>query len=744
MIVKESVKIGNKTITMETGRIAKQAGGAILISLDDTVALVTATAAKEARDVDFFPLTCDYVEKAYAGGKIPGGFFKREGRQREDEILTCRLMDRPMRPMFPDGFRTETQVIATLLSADRDNKPDVLAVTGGSAAVHISDIPFDGPLAAIRVGRVSGELIPFPTMSELENSDMDIVIAATRDAVVMVEGGSSEVSEEDLIDAIEFGHRAMTPLLDLQDALRESVGKPKREVVVPVKDAALAGRVASLFSAKVDEATRIKIKHERYDRLDELKKEMLEQLAEEYPEREKELKEAFGDLKKNIVRRRIIEKGERIDGRRTTDIRNITCEVGFLPRTHGSGLFTRGETQALVTATLGVSSDEQRVDGLYNPEQWKKFLLHYNFPPFSVGETRFLRGPGRREIGHGALAERSLAQVLPDHEKFPYTIRVVSEITESNGSSSMASVCGGSLALMDAGVPISAPVAGIAMGLIKEGDDIAVLSDILGDEDHLGDMDFKVTGTTKGVNAVQMDIKIKGLPREVLSRALEQARQGRLHILERMTSVLKEPRAELSKHAPQITTIKVRPDQIRLVIGPGGKMIKGIVDQTGVDINVEDDGSVHIASPDQAAVAKAVEIIEGLTKEAVVGDVYEGTVARVADFGAFVNILPNIDGLVHISELDWGHVNTVEDVCKEGDTLRVKVIGVDQDTGKIRLSRKELLEKPEGYVEKPPRDGDRRGGGGGGERRGGGGRRPSGERKGGPPRTGGGSRRGNR
>ncbi len=745
MIIRESVNVGGKEITIETGRIAKQAGGAVLISSGDTVVLVTATTMKETRDIDFFPLTCDFIEKAYAGGKIPGGFFKREAKQRDEEILICRLIDRPLRPMFADGFRNETQVIATLMSADPNIKPDMLAITGASAALTISDIPFEGPLAAIRIGRVDGEFVAYPTVEELEKSDLDLVLAATREAVVMVEGGADQVEETVLIDAIEFGHQAIVPLLDLQEAIQKSVGKAKLEVQPPQKDEALYARVAELFHDKVDVATRIPVKHERYGRLDELKKEVKETLAEEYPDREKELSAAFGDLRKKVVRRRIIEKGERIDGRSLTDIRPITCDTGILPRVHGTGLFTRGETQAIVTATLGVKRDEQRLDGIYNKEEWKKFLLHYNFPPYSVGEVKMLRGTNRREVGHGALAERALSYVIPPHEDFPYTIRIVSEVTESNGSSSMASVCGGCLSLMDAGVPIKAPVAGIAMGLIQEGDDIAILSDILGDEDHLGDMDFKVTGSETGITAVQMDIKIKGLSREVLANALEQARVGRLHIMGKMKEAIAEPREEISKYAPRITTMKVRPDQIRIIIGPGGKMIKGICEQTGVDVNVEDDGTVHLASSDQAATEKAMEIITGLTKEAAVGEIYDGTVARIVDFGAFVNIFPNTDGLVHISELDWGHVGKVEDVCKEGDSMQVKVIGVESDTGKIRLSRKELLEKPEGWVERPPRERtprDRGGDRGGRDnrygRRGG---RPGGDRRG-PPRGGrGGSNR---
>jgi polyribonucleotide nucleotidyltransferase len=749
MIIRESVKIGDREITIETGRIAKQASGAMVVSLADTAVLVAVVTAEHGREgIDFFPLTCDFTERAYAGGRIPGGFFKREGRPREEEVLVCRLMDRPIRPMFAEGFKNETQVIATLLSSDRQNKPDVLAITGASAALHVSPAPFDGPLAGIRVGRIDGELIPYPTLEEIENGDLDLVLAATRDAIVMVEGGGDEIIEADLVKALEFGHQSIQPLLDLQDAIRESVGKPKWPVPVVERDEKIAARVKDRYQDKIDQATKIAEKLSRYGKLRELRAEAVTALADEFPEQGDQVADAVDSLRKNVVRKRILEQSTRIDGRSTTDVRPITTEVGLLARVHGSALFTRGETQAIATTTLGVSKDEQRLDGLYN-EGWKKFMLHYNFPPYSVGEVKRFGGASRREMGHGALAERALSRVLPPHDDFPYTIRVVSEVTESNGSSSMATVCGGCLSLMDCGVPVSAPVAGIAMGLIAEGDEIAVLSDILGDEDHLGDMDFKVAGTEKGITAVQMDIKIKGLKREVLEKALEQARQGRLHILAKMGETLAAPRDDLSKHAPRITTLKVRPDQIRVIIGPGGKMIRGIVDQTGVSIDVDDDGTVHIASSDSEAAAKAVALVEGLVREPVVGEEFEGTVARVADFGAFVTILPNIDGLVHISELEWGRVERVEDVCREGDTMRVKVLDIDQASGKVRLSRKELLEKPEGWEDRPPRPSGGRGRGGGGrdggrdrgrERDRGRGGRGGDRRRGGPPRGGGGRR----
>ncbi|NLN61420.1 MAG: polyribonucleotide nucleotidyltransferase [Myxococcales bacterium] len=703
MFIRESVKIGNKEVSIETGRIAKQAGGAVVVRLEDTMVLVTAVGSKSAREgVDFFPLTCEYTERQYAGGKIPGGFFKREARPREDEILTCRIMDRPIRPMFPDGFRNEVQVIATLLSADGQNKADVLALIGASAALHLSDVPFFGPIAGIRVGRVNGSFVAFPTMEELQNSDLDIVMAATRDAITMVEGGGEEISESDLIDALEFGHQSLMPLLDLQEAMRESAGKPKMPFTAPELHPELVARAQERFGARLDEATRILAKQERYAAIDAVTSEATEALLAEFPDHAGDISPALSNLKKHVVRERVLATGQRIDGRATTDIRPISSEVGLLPRVHGSALFTRGETQAIATTTLGLSGDEQRLDGLYT-EPTKRFMLHYNFPPFSVGEVRRVGATSRREIGHGALAERALDRMLPSKEDFPYAIRVVSEVTESNGSSSMATVCGGCMSLMDCGVPIKAPVAGIAMGLMSDGQRTAILSDILGDEDHMGDMDFKVTGTQGGITAVQMDIKIKGLARDIMERALEQARVGRLHILERMLATISAPRPELSKWAPRITTLKVKPDQIRIIIGPGGKMIRGIVEQTGVNIDVEDDGTVFIASPDPEASQRAIDIIEGLIREPEVGEEFEGTVVRLADFGAFVNIIPNIDGLVHISEMAWHRVDKVEDICKEGDTMRVKVLEIDRSSGKIRLSRRALLEKPEGWEERPPR-----------------------------------------
>jgi polyribonucleotide nucleotidyltransferase len=693
MFVREGVGFGDRELTIETGRMAKQADGSVVIRYGDSMVLVTAVASSGVRPgIDFLPLTCDYLEKTSAAGKIPGGYFKREGRLTEQEVLTARLIDRPCRPLFPKGWRFDSQVIATVLSADPDNPTDVLAMTGASTALHLSDIPWAGPFAAVRVGRIGGQFLVNPTFKQRGESELDLVVAASRDAIVMVEGGAAEVTEDVLIDALMFAHKAAQPLIDLQEKLRAAVGKPKREFIPPAKDPIIVERVAASAGPKIQAAMAIRDKQERYAALDAVGSGIIETLRTEFPERDPELKEAFDSAKKKHLRELVLDTGRRIDGRATTDIRAITCEVGVLPRTHGSSLFTRGETQALVTATLGTKQDAQHIEGL-TAEIEKRFMLHYNFPPFSTGEVKPLRGASRRETGHGHLAERALARVLPSEADFPYTLRVVSEILESNGSSSMASVCGGALSLMDAGVPITTPVAGIAMGLIKEGDRLAVLSDILGDEDHLGDMDFKVCGTKKGVSAVQMDIKIQGLTRQILEQALNQAREGRLHILGKMAEALAAPREELNKFAPRIFTIRVKPDQIREIIGPGGKTIRGITAQTGVAIDVEDDGTVHIASPDGMMAQKAIDIIKGLTTEPEVGEFYMGVVRRIAEFGAFVEILPGTDGLVHISELDEKRVRQVQDVCKEGDEMVVKVIGIDRASGKIRLSRREAMGK---------------------------------------------------
>ncbi len=703
--VRESVVVNGKPLIFETGRLAKQADGAILVTYGESVVLVTAVSGDERPGIDFFPLTCDYVEKTFAAGKIPGGFFKREGRQRDEEILTSRLMDRPFRPLFPEGYRNDTQVIATVLSSDKENPTDVLAMTAGAAALHISDIPWSGPVVAVRVSRNNGEFIAFPTFEQQAAGDIDLVVSCSKDAIVMVEGGAAEATENDVIDALMFAHSTAQPILGLLERIRAAVGKPKRAFERKVLAADLAKQVKDTCDKDILTASLIKEKKARYDAYKASKTKIVEALtaqlgAEGFTKIEKLVKAEFEERKYQVVREYVLGERKRIDGRDMKTIRPIVCEVGIFPRTHGSALFQRGETQAAVAATLGTSSDEQKIDALTG-ERWKRFMLHYNFPPYSTGETKPLRGPGRREIGHGALAERALVRMLPDSEKFPYVIRVVSEILESNGSSSMASVCGGTLSLMDAGVPIKAPVAGIAMGLISDGPltdaktRVAILSDILGDEDHLGDMDFKVCGTKKGVTAIQMDIKIEGLSRDVLQQALDQAREARLFILDRMLATLAQARPDLSKWAPRITQIKVKPDQIRLIIGPGGKTIKGIIDQTGVAIDVEDDGTVNIASSDNEAVKKALDIIKGLTTEPEVGAVYKGTVSRIVDFGAFIEILPGTDGLLHVSEMAHERIERVTDVMKEGDAVEVKVISVDRE-GKIRLTRRELLPFPEG------------------------------------------------
>lgn len=690
MIHTVQVEFSGRTISIETGKMAKQANGSVVVSCGDTMVLVTAVAAKGIKEgQDFFPLTVNYQEKAYAGGKIPGGFFKREGRPSDNETLTCRLIDRPIRPLFPESFLNDTQIMATVVSADRDNDPGILAMIGASAALEVSDIPFEGPIAGVKVGRVDGEYVANPTADQLERSDIEIVVAASRDAVIMVEGGASVVSEEDMLEAIFFGHAAVQPLIDAQIDLRQRAGVPKRDVPAPAVDEALTARVRELAHGKVKEAVRIKSKVERHTTIGQIMTHILADLGAEYEGREKEVKGLLGDLEYEIVREHILKDGMRIDGRDTTTIRPITTEVGLLPRVHGSALFTRGETQALVAATLGTSIDEQRIDSLYG-ESRKKFLLHYNFPPFSVGETSFRLAPGRREIGHGALAERALERVMPRHEDFPYTIRIVSDTLESNGSSSMATVCGGTMSMMDAGIPIKAPVAGIAMGLIKEGDDVAILSDILGDEDHLGDMDFKVAGTADGVTALQMDIKIGGVSKEIMKKALDQARQGRLHILGKMSETISASRSDLSPYAPRITTIFVKTDKIRDVIGAGGKNIRGVTEATGVSIDIDDTGRINIASTDKAACEQAIKMIRDLTAEAEEGKLYMGTVRKIMEFGAFVEIFPGTDGLVHISELDTERVKNVTDILKEGDKVLVKCIGIDKQ-GKIKLSRKEAL-----------------------------------------------------
>ena len=704
MHLKKSVRVGENELVLETGKLAKQADGAVTVRYGDTIILVTAVSAKEKKDVDFLPLTVEYQEKLYSAGRIPGSYFRREGRLTEKETLTSRLVDRSCRPLFPEGYAYETQVIASVISSDSENEGDVHGITGASAALMVSDIPFNGPIAGIRVGRVAGQLIANPSTKQREQSDLDLVMACSREAIVMVEGGASEVSEVDMVAALEFGKAAVLPVIELQEAMRRELGVQTREYDrAPSADDALRARIRELCMPAIAGGYGIHEKHDRYFALSTVKKDAVARLKESMgeaftPQIEKLAKAVVEDLKYEHMRELTVNGG-RIGGRPHDVVRTITSEVGLLPRVHGSALFTRGETQALVAVTLGTSEDEQRLE-LLSGMTFKRFMLHYNFPPFSVGETKPLRGPGRREIGHGALAERALRGMLPKSEEFPYTIRIVSDILESNGSSSMASVCGGTLSLMDAGVPIKAPVAGIAMGLVKEGEKIAILSDILGDEDHLGDMDFKVCGTKDGITSIQMDIKITGLTTEIMSRALEQARRGRLHILGEMMKALDAPRKEISRYAPRITTIMIRPEFIKNVIGPGGKVIKDIIARTGASINIEDSGRVDIASNNSEAVQQAITMIQALTREAEVGKIYLGTVRKIAEFGAFVELFPGTDGLIHISELSDKRVKSVSDVLKEGDEVMVKVISIDR-SGKIRLSRKEALAERAGTAVPP-------------------------------------------
>lgn len=691
MMKQVTAEIGGRTLTIESGRLAKQANGSVLVTYGETVVLVTATASKETKaDMGFLPLTIEYQERLYAVGRIPGSFFRREiGRPSEKETLTCRLIDRPLRPLFPDGYMTETQVIATVLSADQQNDPDVLAQIGASCALTISNIPFLGPIAGVRVGHINGKYVINPTRTEFLSSRMNIIVSGTRDAVVMVEGGADGMSEEEVLEGIFFGHQALQPLLDIQDELRAALGVEKMEVPAVVVNETLKKRVKELAADEMRDVITTVDKMERSNRSDALKKRVIDTLVEESDANPAEVSGFVSDLKKNMMRSRIVTEKARIDGRSFNGVRAISCEVGCMPRTHGSAIFTRGETQALVTATLGSERDQQRIETL-NGEEFKRFMLHYNFPPYCVGEVRFLRGPSRRDIGHGALAERAFDAVLPTLEDFPYTIRVASEVLESNGSSSMATVCGTSLALMDGGVPISHPVSGIAMGLIKENDEVIILSDILGDEDHLGDMDFKVVGTRNGITSLQMDIKIAGVDKEIMGRALAQAKEGRLHILEKMEEAIGIPRAEVAEFAPKFFTIKIHPDKIRELIGPGGKMIKALSLEFEAKIEVDDSGAVNIFTPNGIVAQQLIERIGSMTKEAEVGRIYTGVVKTIKDFGAFVEILPGTDGLVHISELAEGRVDKVTDVVKEGDTLEVKVLEIDR-RGKIRLSRKAVL-----------------------------------------------------
>ncbi|MFP5520008.1 MAG: polyribonucleotide nucleotidyltransferase [Bdellovibrionia bacterium] len=691
-----TTSVGGRQITIESGRLAKQADGSTLVTCGNNMVLVTAVSSRKASTLDFFPLTVEYIEKFYATGKIPGGYFKREGKPTTEAVLTARLIDRPIRPLFPEGYRNETQVVATVLSADGSFPVEILASLGASAALHISDIPFHGPTAAIQVARVDGQFIANPTPQQIEKSDMDIVVAGTKNGLLMVEGELKFVSEADALAALKFGHQSLMPLLNAQEELREKMGsKAKREFKAPVIDADFKKLAEDTVKPLIDAALRMKIKQDRYAAFETAYTTAVEKLITPITDkdlkaqREKELKNILEEVKYVGARRMILNDKVRIDGRNMTTVRPISNEVALLPRAHGSALFTRGETQVLGTVTLGTGDDEQMVDSLMGMQK-RKFLLHYNFPPYSVGEVGRFGGQGRREIGHGNLAERALKAVIPDHTKFPYTIRIVAEVLESNGSSSMGTVCAGTMALLDAGVQIKGNVAGIAMGLIKEGNDVAVLTDILGDEDHLGDMDFKVAGTNSGITALQMDIKIDSVSFEVMEQALAQAKEGRTHILNEMEKVISVPRGQISEYAPRIETIKIKPDKIREVIGSGGKTIRGITEATGVKIEIQDDGTINIASADPEATKKAIQMINDICAEAEVGKTYKGRVVKIAEFGAFVEILPNTQGLLHISEIANERIRQVTDVLKEGEFIDVKVLEVDR-AGRIKLSRKALL-----------------------------------------------------
>ena len=708
-----SVEIGGRDLYFETGHLAQQASGSVLVRYGENAVLVTAVMSDTVREgIDFLPLTVDYMERAYAAGRVPGSFFRREiGRPSEKETLTSRLIDRPMRPLFPKGVVNEIQIIATVLSGDMEIDPDVVAVNGAAAALAISDIPFNGPVAAVRVGKIDGQLVVNPTNSQLKESTLNLTVAGAPQGLVMVEAGAQMVQEEEVLEALFFAQEQLKPILELIQRMAQEIGRPTRELPEPPDNSELRQKIEDLGGDKILAAMTQPEKEARHLAMDQVKQEILAALGPEVEGREKEAKGLISEVKKKVVRNMMLTEQRRIDGRGFSDVRTITGEVGLLSRTHGSAVFTRGETQALAVATLGTPSDEQKIETLVG-ETFKAFMLHYNFPPYSVGETRMIRGPGRREIGHGALAERAIAQVLPSAEEFPYTIRIVSEILSSNGSSSMATICGASMALMDAGVPIKAAVAGVAMGLIKEDDRVAVLSDILGDEDSIGDMDFKVAGTSQGITALQMDIKMTGLTREIMGKALTQARESRLHILGKMDETIAAPSPTLKEHAPKIIVLKINPDKIRDVIGPGGKMIKSIVAATGVKMDVEDDGKIHISSSDQKAADEAIRMINEITAEAEIGATYRGVVKKLMDFGAFVEILPGTDGLVHISELAHRRVKTVDEICKEGDVMMVKVLDVDRQ-GKIRLSRKALIPNDNPQPEQSDRRGDqsdRRGG----------------------------------
>jgi polyribonucleotide nucleotidyltransferase len=727
-----NISVGSRTISIETGRLAKQADGAVVVRSGDTMVLVTACAATNPREgIDFLPLTVDYREYTYASGRIPGGFFKREGKPSEKEVLTSRLIDRPIRPLFPYGWRHETQIISLLLSADSESDSDVLAITGASAALALSSIPFTKTIAGVRIGLIDGQYIINPSYEQRRQSSLDLIVAGTKDAIVMVEAGAKEVSEEEIVQAFEQAQAAIREIVAAIDALAKEAGKKKIEVQSKQIAHDFYREVEEKVYLPLAEAMRIKDKLENYGTVDQVLADLVASMPDGEVERRSDAKTIFKELKEKVMRDEALERGKRLDGRAFDEIRPISIEVGVLPRTHGSSVFQRGETQALVTATLGTAEDQQKVETV-DGETWKRFMLHYNFPPFSVGEVQFLRGPGRREIGHGALAERALSPMIPGEDTFPYTIRVVSDILESNGSSSMASVCGGSLAMFDAGVPLKSPVAGVAMGLImdEQSGKYAVLSDIAGAEDHYGDMDFKVAGSGNGITALQMDIKVSGITMDIMRKALEQARSGRMAILEKMQQTLSNARDNVSAHAPRIVTIRIPVDKIRDVIGPGGKMIRSIIERTGVKIDVEDDGRVNVASADEASAQKAIGIIQELTATPELNKTYMGKVQRITDFGAFVEIMPGLDGLLHVSEIAHYRVKEVRDELKEGEQVLVKVINIDP-SGKIRLSRKALIEPPEGVAAGPE------GGGGGGGRSEGGHRREGGHQGHGGRREGG-------
>lgn len=691
----ESIKLGDKELTVETGKVAKQADGAVVVRYGDTMLLVTAVSARNAKEgLDFFPLTVEYRESTYAAGRIPGNYFRREGRPSEKEVLTCRLIDRPVRPLFPDGYRFETQIIATVISADSENDPDVLAITGASCALYLSDIPFHNPIAGVRVGLIDGKYLINPTYDERRDSQLNLVVAGTEEAIVMVEAEAAEVSEKIMVEALMLAHKEIKRLCLWQKELGKALEIPKREFEISALDQELFNEIEGRYSEDLRKAldTTAQDKISSYAAVDALKKHVVEAYAsEEESSRKLAAGVIFSALKEKIFREDILGNRRRPDGRRFSEIRPVTCEVGWLPRVHGSSLFTRGETQGIVTTTLGTKLDEQFMDDLEKGEVKRRFMLHYNFPPYSVGETGRVGGSSRREIGHGNLARRALEAVLPSEEEFPYTLRIVSEITESNGSSSMATVCGGCLSLMDAGVPIKRPVAGVAMGLVMEGNRYAILSDIAGAEDHYGDMDFKVTGTSEGITALQMDIKIGGINAMILSEALEQAKKGRLHILGIMNEAISSPREDISPFAPRIITMKIHPDKIREVIGKGGATIRAITDETGAKIDIADDGTISIATADGEAAQAAIDRIKAITAEAEIGETYLGTVSRIVDFGAFVEIMPGLDGLLHISEISDRRVKDVRDELKEGQQIMVKCIG--KEGNKIKLSRKAVLKE---------------------------------------------------